>query len=200
MNINFKFVNGSNFKKYEHLIMETESIFPESIRSDLEDIKFMLEDQFEPIGIAMFVGEEYAGFAVGSKIDDDEVDGYGFDMDLSGKKILYFFDITVMPKFQGNGIGKQLFNRFILETKEKGYDVVLGHYRTGKSTALIKKLGAIETRIEPNWEDSGEDYAACILYLADVSKESLLSSAKDNLVKYATMSANNEISIGTHST
>jgi hypothetical protein len=187
MDVKFEKVDEANFKDYEQLFLDAESVFPDAIRSDSEDFRFMLESKYDPVAIAMSVGNEFAGFAIGSSIGHEEVLEYGFPLNLSGKKILYFFDITLLQKFQGNGVGKQLFNEFMLSAKEQGYDVVLGHYRPGSSASLIKRLGGIQVATEENWEESGEDYAACVLPLANVSKEKLLLSAKSDLTNHAVM-------------
>lgn len=202
MDVTFKEITEENFSEYEPHFMAAEDFFPEEIRSDSEDFRFMLEKQFDPVAVAMYVDGEFAGFAIGSSIDDDEVNDYGFPLDLSGKKIIYFFDITLIPKFQGNGVGKRLFNEFIVSAKYKNYDYILGHYRPGGSVSLIKKLGGVEVAVEKNWESTGEDYAACVLPLMAFSRESLLQTHRSEITgdaTTATTEAVNTAAAGTHS-
>jgi GNAT superfamily N-acetyltransferase len=198
MSISFEKVTEENFLDYEKHFLNAESVFPSEIRSDSEDFRFMLQKQFDPVALAMRIEGEFAGFAIGSSIGHDEVSEYGFPLDLAGKKIIYFFDITLLPKYQGNGVGKRLFCEFLLSAKDTGYDVVLGHYRPGSSEALIKKLGGIQVAVEKNWEETDEDYAACVLSLAHISKESLALS-RSELVSQAVLPTAETSAVGVHS-
>ncbi|MDD5254104.1 MAG: GNAT family N-acetyltransferase [Candidatus Nanoarchaeia archaeon] len=162
--LTFKELDEANFEEYKNYLLHSEEIFPEKIRSSIEDYKDMLLDP-NNIAILGFLDNNYVGNIIGATLIDEEFDEYGYDRN---KKIIYLYNIVIEKEYQGRGFGYELTKEFVRVAKEQGFEILIGHFRQNSSVSLIKKFGAVIKSTHPNWEESGEDYFFCEVDLTKV--------------------------------
>jgi GNAT superfamily N-acetyltransferase len=151
-----------NWNKYGNFVLQSETIYPEFIRSPGEEFIDIVKSRGSIAKIAL-LDSEYIGNAVGFCMDDEDKEDFGLDKLLSYPKIIYLFNIVINPVHQGKGYGSMLMQEFIKSAKIKGYDYIVGHFRPNGSLHMIKKFGAVEGAVCKNWENIGENYVFCIL-------------------------------------
>lgn len=71
---------------------------------------------------------------------------------------VYVLSTTILPAFQGRGLGKVLKAFFLGIVSQAGYSLVLGHAREGRSVQLNRAFGATIHHAHPDWGGSGETY------------------------------------------
>lgn len=162
--LEFENLKKDNWKRYEEPILQSESVYPEAIRTPAEEFAYVLEDG-DAIAIVALLDSHYIGNIMGFTLDRDELGDYGMGDVPSESEIVYLFSFVINPQYQGMGYGHRLMEEFIREARAKGYRKVIGHFRPNNSLHLIKKLGAEEKGIYRDWMGSGEDYVFCCLDL-----------------------------------
>lgn len=168
MILTFKELTRDNFKDYQDYILLYEQIYPEKIRSSQEDyIEMLLDD--ESIALVLEVDSRYAGSILGCPLEEEDRKLFNINIPLENTKVIYLYNIIIAPEYQGKGLGYGLLKEFIRVVKEKGYYVLVGHFRPNGSATLIKKFGGEVKQVWSNWEDSGEDYLYCELDLKSVA-------------------------------
>jgi GNAT superfamily N-acetyltransferase len=71
---------------------------------------------------------------------------------------VYVLSTTILPAFQGQGLGRVLKAFFLGLVSQAGYTLVLGHAREGRSARLNRAFGAQMRRAQPDWAGTGETY------------------------------------------
>jgi len=164
--LTFEDLDLNNWPVYADLVLNSESIFPEPIRTSKEEFTeiLLIKDAVAKLGK---IGTEYIGNIMGFPLlslqDPEE---YGFQT--LEDRAIYICNFVVDPSYQGKGFGKKLLIEFLKATIENGYEKIYGHFRQNHSLGLIKKLGAKEVKICQNWSDTGEDFVLCELDLTKI--------------------------------
>ncbi len=153
------------WEKFEDLVMHTEMIYPEPIRTPREEFVTLLHEDNSIAKMAILDGK-YIGNAVGFCLNPMEFKGLGLSIVDPNQRFIYLFNIAIEPEYQGRGYGYNLLMDFIKSAIEKGYTHLAGHFRQNSSLHLIKKFGAEEKGVYKNWENTGEDYVLCVLDLS----------------------------------
>jgi GNAT superfamily N-acetyltransferase len=156
-----------NWNKYGNFVLQSETIYPEFIRSPGEEFIDIVKSRGSIAKIAL-LDSEYIGNAVGFCMDEEDKGDFGLDKLPGNPKIIYLFNILINPAHQGKGYGSMLTQEFIKSAKAMGYDYIAGHFRPNGSLHMIKKFGAVEGAVCKNWENIGEDYVFCILDLRSI--------------------------------
>ena len=71
---------------------------------------------------------------------------------------IYTMSTTILPAFQGRGLGKLLKAFFLGIVSQAGFSLVLGHAREGRSVRLNAAFGAAIGTAHPDWFGTGETY------------------------------------------
>ena len=78
---------------------------------------------------------------------------------------VYVLSTTILPAFQGRGLGRLLKAFFLGVVSQAGFILVLGHARDGQSVRLNTVFGAEIHTAHPDWFGSGETYSFYTLRL-----------------------------------
>ena len=157
-------LKAENWGKYGELILSSELIYPQQIRTPMEEFIEILSSE-DTVAKVLLVDSRYAGNAIGFCLTGEEKRDFGLDGVTAGSNVIYLFNFVVNPEFQGNGYGRRLLKEFIMAARNKGYDTLAGHFRNNGSLHIIEKLGAQKKGILKDWESTGEDYIFCLLDL-----------------------------------
>jgi GNAT superfamily N-acetyltransferase len=160
MLIKYIYVEPEDFDKYSNLIEESEKIYPESLRTEIQDYKEVIEEN--SCTILLYIDETYIGNIIGSipsKIEYEEME-LPFNIQLN--KIMYIYNLLIIPEFQGKGYAKLLFKEFINKVKYLRIEYISGHFRQNGSYKTIKNFNPIYEKTYKNWEESNEDFVFCI--------------------------------------
>lgn len=141
--------------------MVFESVYHENLRLSLEAKRALLARcgcvWLYEAGTQELIGETY-GFSVRENfafLEGPEADDvYPF----REEPAVYVLSTTILPAFQGRGLGKVLKAFFLGIVSQAGYSLVLGHAREGRSVELNRAFGATVHRAHPDWGGSGETY------------------------------------------
>jgi len=166
--LSFDDLGAGDWGKYGEMILRSENVFPEAIRTPEEDF---LEVVSEADGVAKvaLLDSQYVGNVFGYRMAQEDFEYYGISDVPREAKVIYLFSVVVNPEFQGRGYGHLLLQEFIKTAKAKGYDYVAGHFRQNNSLQLIRKFGARENGVCHNWDNTGEDCVVCCLDLHGIS-------------------------------
>ena len=142
-----------------------EEVFEESLREEPKEVVRVVGSN-NSVAKVVLVNSEFAGYALGHCPLLEDIR----ELQLEGaynSHLIYLDTFVVLPGFQGLGLGKLLLREFISGAKNKGYDILEGHFRKEGSGSyhIIKKFGAEDIEVKHNWGDSGEDYVYCRLRL-----------------------------------
>ena len=149
--ISFKQTSDCGRQMACRMILESESIFPQAMRSSEEEIHEIITDK-GAITLFGFIDGEYFGNVYGCQ-------------EQSPSDAIYIYNIAVKDEFQGMGLGSKLMAEFIKKARERNYKSILGHFRHNGSLQIAKKFGAIELDIIPDWDGTGETFSSCIIIL-----------------------------------
>ena len=144
-------------------IAALESIYPEELRCDGDDIIGMLSLEGSVAYAALSDGS-VAGAVYGFAPDDEKIEDY-FLSDIVRPGDIYLESITVGASLQGQGMGLSLIRAFADGAREAGYRRIVGHFRRNGSLALAKKIGGTEVRTECDWFGTGEEFVCCVIDL-----------------------------------
>ena len=141
-----------------------EKVYPENLQWDLDGKQELKDDGTEFLYMVDADTGELIGEAYFLPLDtmedwpaDEEQaeDGLG---PWDGKNAIYPFSTTILPKFQGKGLGKILKSYCLGLWKARGYDYAVGHARDGASTGLQESFGAEVIGRFDNWYGTHESY------------------------------------------
>ncbi|MFP4403166.1 MAG: GNAT family N-acetyltransferase [Nanoarchaeota archaeon] len=153
-------INMLNFNEYKDLIKNSEKIYSKKLRTSITDYKKIIFEK-NSITFILFYHENYVGNIIGcSPINDIKINNYGV---IKKEKIIYIYNILVLPYFQGLGYGNKLFEKFVNKAIEQKYEYVSGNFRLNASYKIIKKYNIIYEKKIKNWENSNEDFMYCII-------------------------------------
>ena len=162
----FEDLNLNNWHVYVDLVLKSEAIFPESIRTSKEEFTeiLLIKDTIAKVAI----DSGYVGNIMGYPLVSlENLEEYG--LQFLEERAIYISNLVIESTHQGKGFGKKLLLEFIKAAIDNGYEKVYGHFRQNHSLVLIKKLGARELKVFPNWSDTGEDFVLCELDLLKAS-------------------------------
>ena len=82
---------------------------------------------------------------------------------------LYLEDFVVTEKLRGQGIGKRLFDRLMVEAKEKGLNAIVWQVLEWNEPAIgfYKKIGA---NLDPEWHNGNLSAEQLLAYKCEVVK------------------------------
>ena len=99
----------------------------------------------------VMAGETYGASpsALGLWADEELEDTNPFD-----RASCYCYSTTVLPAFQGKGLGKLLKAFWLGKAAGRGYDRVLGHATSEGIVGLLRGFGAEFSTVHKNWQGS----------------------------------------------
>jgi GNAT superfamily N-acetyltransferase len=158
--MNIKFTNEVTLE--DSLVFE--KVYPENLQWDLDSKQELKDDGTEFLYMVdgdtgTLIGEAY--FLPLDTMEDwlpDEEqpeDGLG---PYYGKNAMYAFSTTILPEYQGKGLGKTLKAYCLGLWKGRGFYSALGHARDGASLALQQSFGAEVVETFPTWYGGDEPY------------------------------------------
>jgi len=146
--------------------LHSEQQFPSKIRTSQKDYLSIISEK-GAIAIAAYLNGEYVGNSVGYKLRNIDLHLHpGLEKYRHYREAAYFFNIIVIKKFRGRGLGKELFHNFVAEVKKHGFTLLVGHFRNNGSASIMKSLGAGELARFEDWEGTGEQYLLLELAIA----------------------------------
>ena len=168
----FDDVGAGNWERYKEFILNSESIFPENMRSSPEDFSNMFSEDGLVAKVAL-LDSRYIGNVIGCAVPPEDRSYYEITGLPEGSRVLYILNMVVNPEHHGKGYGKQLLQEMVRQAKNSGYDYVVGHFRQNASFHIMKKMGGVETGNFKNWDDTQEDFIECCLDLRTFNDTSL---------------------------
>jgi len=138
--------------------MAFEAVYPEQLQMTLPAKRNLLKTPGAVV-VWMFVDGVLAGEAYGIPME-------GFVEQMQGAELVqddpaqafYCFSNTILPEFQGRGLGEALKRHWLGMARERGFSVIYGHARPGASQGLNAKFGARFLGDFPDWYGTGETY------------------------------------------
>lgn len=146
--------------------MAFDAVYPEALQLDFSQ-KMKYREKPRSIFAWMLADGQLAGESYGFPLSssDEQIRGLDDLTDNEKKSGIYCFSNTILPSFQGQGLGTILKAHWLGLAAGKGFDVVYGHVRPGASQALNAKFGALFLESFPDWAGTGEDYRLYCLAL-----------------------------------
>jgi len=169
--IAFETLSAEYWAKHEADVLKSEEMYPESIRTPREEFLNILNDGGVIAKIAI-VDSRYAGNIIGFFLRKEELPRFGLQDLHGGGRITYVINFVVDKAYQSKGHGTRMLTEFIKEARQKGCEIIAGHFRPPQSLHLIKKFGGEEHGTVANWENTGEDYTLCLLDIKDLQVDS----------------------------
>jgi GNAT superfamily N-acetyltransferase len=115
-------------------------------------------------GRRRLIGETY-GVSVQKVLADEDPEGKA-DLRLFAKRrAFYVFSTTILPQYEGRGLGAILKAYLLGRAFGAGYRWVVGHAKEGASVALNQRFGAVFRRRHANWYGTGDPYRFYVLKL-----------------------------------
>ncbi len=138
--------------------MVFEPVYPENLQMTLAAKRSLLRAP-GVVKVWMYVDGALAGEAYGVPMESYADDMPGAELVVDDLSIsLYCFSNTVLPAFQGRGLGDTLKAHWLGMAREQGFRVIYGHARPGASQGLNAKYGAKFLGDFPDWYGTGETY------------------------------------------
>jgi len=141
--------------------MAFETVYHENLRLSL-DVKRELLARCGCVWLYDAVTQELIGETYGLPVSENLafLDGPGAAdvYPFRGQPALYVMSTTILPAFQGRGLGKLLKAFFLGVVSQAGFPLVVGHAREGRSVRLNTAFGAEIHAAHPDWFGSGETY------------------------------------------
>jgi GNAT superfamily N-acetyltransferase len=144
--------------KYDLPLMDTtqfEAIYPDALQMDLPE-KQVLRDAIDSVFVWMFIDGECIGEAYGVPLKslDEPVEGLA-DAD---QNAMYCYSNTILPDYQGKGLGKLLKAHWLGLVKGSGFATVYGHARPNGSQQLNDTFSVQWLGNFSDWYGTGETY------------------------------------------
>jgi GNAT superfamily N-acetyltransferase len=147
--------------------MEFEACYPEQLRMDLFEKHDIFRAGWYPVW--MFIDGHIAGEAYACRLsvleDREGIPSYAFDDMQVADYALYCHSNTVLPEFQGKGLGR-ILKAYCLGYWSGEATKICGHARPGASVALNASFGVTFHTEHPNWYGTGETYRFYMLPLS----------------------------------
>ncbi len=139
--------------------MEFEVVYAEPLRFDLTE-KQEMSAVPGTIFVWLFVDGVLAGESYGIPLATDDWEFEGLDglSEAERKSAIYCHSNTILPAFQGKGLGAILKAHWLGLVAGAGFEFVYGHARPGASQALNAKFGAEFMGDFPDWYGTDEEY------------------------------------------
>lgn len=141
--------------------MPFEAVYHENLRLSLKDKKELL-GRGECVWLYDASTQELIGETYGFPVREafNIIKGEGFDdvQPYWDQKAIYICSTTILPKFQGRGLGRVLKAFLLGVASQAGFRIVLGHARSGASVQLNEAFGAKISTVHHDWYGSGETY------------------------------------------
>ena len=102
------------------------------------------------------IGEAYGTSAADAAEDDGE--GHDDIVRYRRRKAFYVYSTTILPRWEGRGLGTILKAHHLGRIRQAGYRSVIGHARDGASVALNRRFGAKLLTRHPDWHGTGDLY------------------------------------------
>ena len=117
-----------------------------------EDIDFETFKNKKAINLLLFNDDRVVGYLMSSRLEDD----IRCNKDVHyGKFDTYYLEsIAIIPKYQGKGLGKKLFSKFLGLVKQKGCRRVLLDAASDSMEKLALFYSFKKIRHHKNWEGS----------------------------------------------
>ena len=147
--------------------MAIEAVYQGSEQLDLSK-KRKIWDAPGSIFVWMFVDGELAGESYGVPLSSSFC-GLTDLTDNERKAGIHCYSNTVLPSFQKQGLGTILKAHWLGVAAGKGFGIVYGYARPGRSQALNARFGAVFIDSFPNWCGTGEEYKLHRLVLREKS-------------------------------
>ena len=144
-----------------------EDIYHENLRMNADEKAELLEGAeavwLYELGSRQLIGETY-GVSIRDALEEGE-EGFDDLLPFEDQKAIYVFSTTILPAFQGRGLGKILKAFFLGVVSRAGFDIVLGHARSGASLLLNRAFGAEIGAAHEDWYGTGETYSFYVVKL-----------------------------------
>ena len=139
--------------------MAFESVYHEAMQLNIWE-KTEIRNAFGSIFVWMYVDGVLAGETYGVPLAShcERIEELGNLAEWEKKSGIYCYSNTILPAFQGRGLGSILKAHWLGLAVGDGFEVVYGHARPGGSQALNAKFGAVFLDSFPDWGGSGEEY------------------------------------------
>jgi GNAT superfamily N-acetyltransferase len=138
--------------------MDFEAVYPKNLQMTLAAKRNLLKTPGAVV-VWMFVDGELAGEAYGIPMQGFVAEMQGAElMEDDPARALYCFSNTILPGFQGQGLGDVLKSHWLGMAWGRGFSVIYGHARPGASQGLNAKFGARFLGDFPDWYRTGESY------------------------------------------
>lgn len=139
--------------------MEFEEAYEESLRISLEDKAELFSPHYGPVVDYLLVDGELAGETYGVQVaalaEDEEDPLPDLDIVPPDKQALtcYCYSTTILPAFQGRGLGHILKAHWLGKVFNGGYDLVIGHSTSPDMAYINETFGAhhVEGREHTSW-------------------------------------------------
>ena len=172
--LSLKDLNMGNWEEYGGLVMLSEMSYPEQIRTPKEEFLSVISEGGAVAKVAL-CGSRYAGNVMGFPLDRDDMTGYGLSEIPAEARVIYVFNLVIDPAFRGMGYGMALLRDFAATAASMGYSFLVGHFRPGSSLELVRRMGAVEKTVVPDWEGTSENYVLCYLNLERIKHAASLA-------------------------
>jgi len=138
--------------------MGFELVYPAELRMDLT-AKQHLRRAAAAVFVWMFVDGVLAGESYGIPMQGfvEDMEGAAL-VTADGRRGFYCYSNTVLPIFQGKGLGAVLKVHWLGLVAGRGFSVVYGHARPGASQGLNARFGARFLGDFADWYGTGETY------------------------------------------
>ncbi len=141
--------------------MVFEAVYHDNLRLSLEVKRELLARcgcvWLYDAGTQELIGETY-GFPLRENLACIDGPGASDVYPFRDQRAVYVLSTTILPAFQGRGLGKVLKAFFLGIVSQAGFPLVLGHARAGPSVHLNQAFGAAIHTAHPDWAGSGETY------------------------------------------
>jgi GNAT superfamily N-acetyltransferase len=142
--------------------MQFEKIHPENVQLKLSEKQELRNAGAEFI----YLRGDHTGSLIGETyyIEVDNMKNLSADLQVenisewTGKKAIYCYSNTILPKYQRQGLGAHLKEFFLKHAEGKGFQFSIGHARSAGSIELNESFGAKRIHDCPNWQGTGETY------------------------------------------
>ena len=138
-----------------------EEVYPEELRLDAAE----KQHEIAAGGIWLLVDGVLAAEAYGIRASDVNPDDVHGDITDTERDSFYCSSTTVLPKYQGAGLGKLLKVYQLGVLKAKGYTLVTGHATSPSMKHIITGLGGKFIREHKDWYGTGKTAWFYTLYL-----------------------------------
>lgn len=158
-NISFVKLGCNNFDSFKILIEESEKIYPEELRTEINDYKEIVCEK-DSISFLVYIDNKYAGNIIGCQPSESDLNDSS--QNIPSGRIIYVYNLLIIPEFQGKGYGKKLMQKFIETAVKLNYKYIAGNFRLNGSYKIAKSFNPIFEKVTHNWEDSEEDFVYCL--------------------------------------